>query len=78
MKIARLFAAAVLAVSMCGAVSFAEEKAADKADKKFTEGSCCDKAQKAGKECSHPCCADASKEGKVCTKCNKPEKKDAK
>lgn len=76
MKIARLFVAAVLAVSMCGAVSFAEDKKpADKADKKFTEGSCCDKAQKASKECKHPCCVDASKEGKVCTKCNKEEKK---
>ena len=43
--------------------------AADKP--KFTAGSCCDKAQKAGKECAHPCCVTATKDGKVCAKCNK-------
>ena len=35
------------------------------------DGSCCDKAKKAGKECSHPCCVAATKDGKVCEKCNK-------
>jgi hypothetical protein len=35
------------------------------------EGSCCDKAKKAGKECKHPCCVAAAKDGKVCEKCNK-------
>ncbi|MBL9145821.1 MAG: hypothetical protein JNM99_19235 [Verrucomicrobiaceae bacterium] len=40
------------------------------ADAKIKEGSCCDKAKKAGKECSHPCCVKAAKEGKVCAKCN--------
>jgi hypothetical protein len=34
-------------------------------------GSCCDKAKKAGKECTHPCCVKATKDGKVCEKCNK-------
>jgi hypothetical protein len=38
---------------------------------KIKEGSCCDKAKKAGKECKHPCCVEASKDGKVCAKCNK-------
>jgi len=39
--------------------------------KKYTAGSCCDKAQKAGKTCEHKCCIEAEKEGKVCKKCNK-------
>jgi hypothetical protein len=37
----------------------------------FVAGSCCDKAHKAGKACSHPCCKKAYGEGKVCAKCNK-------
>ena len=41
------------------------------ADKpKYKEGSCCDKAAKAGKECAHPCCVEAAKKGEVCKKCN--------
>ncbi|MCE9518707.1 MAG: hypothetical protein K8R87_03970 [Verrucomicrobia bacterium] len=40
-------------------------------DTKVKEGSCCDKAKKAGKECAHPCCVKAAKDGKVCEKCNK-------
>ena len=35
------------------------------------EGSCCDKAKKAGKDCTHPCCVKAKADGKVCEKCNK-------
>lgn len=38
---------------------------------KVKEGSCCDKATKAGKECAHPCCVKAKADGKVCEKCNK-------
>ncbi len=38
--------------------------------KKYTAGSCCDKAQKAGKVCPHPCCVEAEKKGEVCKKCN--------
>ena len=48
--------------------------AADKvptSEKKYTEGSCCDKAKKEGKTCEHKCCIEAEKEGKVCKKCNK-------
>jgi len=41
------------------------------AEGKIKEGSCCDKAKKAGKECKHPCCVEAAKDGKVCAKCNK-------
>ncbi len=41
------------------------------ADKKYKEGSCCDKAAKKGEACKHPCCVAAEKEGKVCEKCNK-------
>ena len=37
---------------------------------KFKEGSCCDKAAKAGGACSHPCCKDAEAAGKACEKCN--------
>ena len=40
------------------------------ADKKYTAGSCCDKAAKKGEKCSHPCCVAAEKDGKVCAKCN--------
>ena len=32
--------------------------------------SCCDKAKKAGKDCSHKCCVAAKKDGKTCEKCN--------
>jgi hypothetical protein len=35
---------------------------------------CCEKAKKAGKECSHKCCQEAKKAGKVCEKCNPPKK----
>ena len=41
---------------------------------KIKEGSCCDKAIKAGKTCEHPCCVEAAKDGKVCAKCNKAKK----
>jgi hypothetical protein len=33
--------------------------------------SCCDKAKKAGKDCTHPCCVEAKGKGEVCKKCNK-------
>lgn len=39
--------------------------------KKYTVGSCCDKAQKAGKTCEHKCCIEAEKKGEICKKCNK-------
>jgi hypothetical protein len=70
MKLTRWMMAAALAFSFAG-ISIAADKPAEKP--KYTEGSCCDKAQKAGKECKHPCCATAAKEGKVCEKCNKPK-----
>jgi hypothetical protein len=41
------------------------------AEIKYKEGSCCDKAKKAGKTCEHPCCVKAEKDGKACEKCNK-------
>lgn len=63
--------AAVFAVSMAG-VAGAKE---DAPKPKYTEGSCCDKAEKAGKKCEHKCCVAAEKEGKVCEKCNKPKDK---
>jgi hypothetical protein len=58
-------------LSLFAVVSLFTAAAAFGADKKYTEGSCCDKAKKAGKECTHPCCVKAEKEGKVCAKCNK-------
>jgi hypothetical protein len=77
MKIGRFLVAAVLAVSVSG-FAFAEDKAADKkADKKYTEGSCCAKAVAKGETCKHPCCVEAEKKGEVCTKCNKPAEKSA-
>ncbi len=36
----------------------------------FKSGSCCDKAAKGGKVCSHGCCTEAVAAGKACTKCN--------
>lgn len=36
----------------------------------FKAGSCCDRAVKAGKTCTHPCCVEAAKLGQVCSKCN--------
>ena len=36
---------------------------------------CCEKATKAGKECTHKCCVDAKKDGKECEKCSKPKSK---
>ena len=32
--------------------------------------SCCEKAKKEGKECTHKCCVEAKKAGKTCEKCN--------
>ena len=69
LKFARFFAAAVFAVAACGVVGAAE----DKPKPKYTEGSCCDKAEKKGEKCAHKCCQDAEKDGKVCQKCNKPK-----
>ncbi len=40
-------------------------------DKKYTEGSCCDKANKKGEKCSKECCVKAEKDDKVCDHCNK-------
>ena len=80
MKLGRLFVAVALAFSVSTVALGEDKKATDKpadkkTEKKFTEGSCCDKAQKAGKECAHKCCADAAKKDEVCTKCNKPAEK---
>jgi len=36
----------------------------------FDKGSCCDKAHKKSKVCSHPCCVKAAKANTVCAKCN--------
>ena len=70
MKLGRLLIAVALSCSF-GAVALGDEKKVDKT--KFAEGSCCAKADKAGKECKHPCCAEAAKKAEVCTKCNKPK-----
>ena len=59
----KILTAIALAFTMTGSI-FA-------ADGKITEGSCCDKAKKAGKDCAHPCCVAAAKDSKVCAKCNK-------
>jgi hypothetical protein len=72
---ARWILAAMMAVAMCGTVSsFAEEKTAEGDKPKLKEGGCCDKTQKAGKECAHPCCVKAAEQKEVCTKCNPPAK----
>jgi hypothetical protein len=61
MNITKILASLALAFTMSGSVFAVDIK----------EGSCCDKAKKAGKECAHPCCVKAAKDGKVCEKCNK-------
>ena len=70
MKLGR-FALALAMAFAVGSLATAADKPAEKP--KYTEGSCCDKAQKAGKECAHKCCQEAAKENKVCEKCNKPK-----
>jgi hypothetical protein len=60
---------ALLTVLTASAMMAAFSLGADKP--KYKEGSCCDKAEKAGKACAHACCVEATKAGKVCEKCNK-------
>ncbi len=61
----------ILSVVACMIALSASVLSAAELKGKIADGSCCDKAIKAGKECTHPCCVAAAKEGKVCTKCNK-------
>ena len=70
MKFIKSMLAFAAVAAICASVAFA----ADEKKPKYTEGSCCDKAAKAGKTCEHPCCVEAAKDGKVCEKCNKPKK----
>lgn len=63
MKLATLFSVLIVTFALAGEAFSAE--------KKYKEGSCCDKAAKKGETCQHPCCVSAEKEGKVCAKCNK-------
>mgnify|MGYP006908272762 FL=1 len=63
MKLASLFSTVLVALALVGGALAAE--------KKYKEGSCCDKAAKKGETCKHPCCVAAEKDGKVCEKCNK-------
>ena len=58
-------------LSVFAVISLLGLVAAFGADKKYADGSCCDKAAKKGGKCAHPCCVSAEKEGKVCAKCNK-------
>ena len=77
MKLIKLLAVAACAFALVTGSSMAEEKKEGKKLKgKVVAGSCCDKAKKADKTCTHPCCVEAEKDGKVCEKCNKPEKKE--
>lgn len=62
------------ALSFAAAMLVSVAMAADEKPK-FKDGSCCDKAQKAGKECAHKCCVEAAKDKKVCEKCNGGKKK---
>ena len=63
MKLASLLAAVIMGLAFVGGSIAAE--------KKYKEGSCCDKAAKKGEACKHPCCVAAEKDGKACEKCNK-------
>jgi hypothetical protein len=70
MKLVKSLVALAFAAAFVASVAVAADE-----KPKFTAGSCCDKAQKAGKECTHKCCVEAAKDKKVCEKCNKPAKK---
>ncbi|NBV24043.1 MAG: hypothetical protein EBS05_19255 [Proteobacteria bacterium] len=71
MKFVKVLAAVAFAVALSASLALAADK---KLEGTIKDGSCCDKAKKAGKECAHKCCVEAAKDGKVCAKCN-PEKK---
>ena len=62
MKLFKALLVSLFALSLMAAPAFAGE-------------SCCDKAKKDGKECSHKCCVDAKAAGKACEKCAPKEKK---
>ena len=64
MKKNMLLAFLTAAFAISGTVVAEETKKEEKKE------SCCDKAKKAGKECTHACCVEAKKAGKVCEKCN--------
>ena len=77
MKLIKLLTVAVCSFALVAGSAVAQEKkGAEKLKGKVVAGSCCDKAQKADKTCTHPCCVEAAKDGKVCGKCNKEEKKE--
>jgi hypothetical protein len=59
MKMIKYLIVGAFAVALMGGPVFAE--------------TCCEKAAKAGKECTHKCCVEAKKAGKVCEKCNPPK-----
>ena len=65
MKSFKMLVATTFAAVVFAGIAMAADKP------KFTEGSCCAKAAKDGKECAHKCCVAAAKDGKVCEKCNK-------
>lgn len=72
MKLIKLLVVAACAFALVTGSSMAEDKkGAEKLKGKIVAGSCCDKAKKADKDCSHPCCVESVKDGKVCGKCNK-------
>jgi len=76
MKLIKLLTVAACAFALVAGSAMAQEKkGSEKLKGKIVAGSCCDKAQKAGKACTHPCCEEAAKDGKVCKKCNKPAEK---
>lgn len=64
MKLIKLIAVAVFALTVVAGPAFAGDK------------TCCEKAKEAGKECVHKCCVEARKDGKACEKCS--PKKDEK
>ncbi|HSH94460.1 MAG TPA: hypothetical protein VK968_09965 [Roseimicrobium sp.] len=68
MKLIKIIAAFAVMAAVCTSMALAEGK---KLEGKVKDGSCCDKATKAGKTCEHKCCVEAAKAGKVCEKCNK-------
>lgn len=59
-----------LAVVVEEGIETGAEKSKKLADAHFDSDSCCDKARKEDKACSHPCCVEAAEAGTVCAKCN--------
>ena len=51
-------------------LSYTKRDAVRAVEARFKDGSCCARADAAGKACTHPCCVAAAAKGEVCAACN--------